>query len=68
MDLPKNSCDCHFHVFGPSSKYPYAPNRSYTPKDKSLKDYFTLLENNGISRGVIIQPSVYDLDNTVTFL
>ncbi|MDA7847905.1 amidohydrolase family protein [Sulfurospirillum sp.] len=66
MNLPKNSCDCHFHVFGPTARYPYAKNRSYTPQDKSLGEFFSLLNNNGISRGVIIQPSVYDFDNSAT--
>ncbi|NOX16055.1 MAG: amidohydrolase family protein [Epsilonproteobacteria bacterium] len=64
MSLPKNSCDCHFHVFGPSSRYPYAINRSYTPKDSSLGEFFALLQTNGISRAVIVQPSVYDYDNS----
>ncbi len=66
MNLPNNSCDCHFHVFGPSQRYPYAKNRSYTPQDKSLGEYFSHLNNNSISRAVIIQPSVYDYDNSAT--
>ena len=65
-NLQKNSCDCHFHVFGPTTKYPYSKCRSYTPEDKSLKEFFSHLEKNKISRAVIIQPSVYDLDNTAS--
>ncbi|MGB9327193.1 MAG: hypothetical protein WCB47_15180, partial [Pseudolabrys sp.] len=31
--LPPGSCDAHCHVFGPAAKFPYAPNRRYTPTD-----------------------------------
>ena len=30
---PPHACDGHCHVFGPAAKFPYAPGRSYTPKD-----------------------------------
>ena len=31
--LPPGATDAHCHVFGPGDKFPYAPNRRYTPED-----------------------------------
>ncbi|MDQ0391606.1 amidohydrolase family protein [Labrys monachus] len=66
LDLPAGAVDCHFHVFGPESAYPYAPGRSYTPPDAPLLAYEELAGTLGFSRGVIVQPSVYGLDNRRT--
>src|SRR5207247_9919624 len=57
------SCDCHAHVCGPESRYPYAPNRLYTPEDASPADYRRMLDSLGMERGVLVQPSIYGSDN-----
>ena len=31
--LPAGAVDAHCHVFGPESRFPYAPERKYTPCD-----------------------------------
>lgn len=62
--LPKESCDCHAHVFGPAARYPYAAARAYTPPDSPLGDYLALLDAVGLDRGVLVQPSVYRSDNS----
>ena len=31
--LPALATDAHCHIFGPHEKYPYAPDRPYTPPD-----------------------------------
>src|SRR2546430_2696794 len=31
--LPAGTCDAHCHVFGPQAKFPFAPERGYTPED-----------------------------------
>lgn len=59
----KNSCDCHAHVVGPESRYPYAANRLYTPHDALPSDYRRMLDSLGIERGVLVQPSIYGTDN-----
>jgi predicted TIM-barrel fold metal-dependent hydrolase len=59
----KNSCDCHAHVCGPESRYPYAANRLYTPHDALPSDYRRMLDSLGIERGVLVQPSIYATDN-----
>jgi predicted TIM-barrel fold metal-dependent hydrolase len=61
--FPEGSCDCHAHLFGPQKTYPYDPHRRYTPADCSFEDYSTMLTKIGISRAVLVQPSVYMTDN-----
>jgi hypothetical protein len=34
--------DCHLHIFGPSDRYPYTPDRAYTPPEASLASYDAL--------------------------
>ena len=63
---PPGSCDCHAHVFGPASRYPFAAGRSYTPPEASREEYLAVLEALGIARMVIVQPSVYGFDNRCT--
>jgi len=65
IKLPPLACDCHFHVFGPRSVYPYSPRRIYTPPDAPLASYLELLGVLGAERMVFVQPSVYGTDNRV---
>lgn len=59
----RGGCDCHAHVCGPQSRYPYAPNRLYTPEDARPADYRGMLDSLGVERGVLVQPSIYGTDN-----
>ena len=61
---PPGACDCHSHIFGPASQL--VANRLYTPPDASLESYLHLLNALGLSRSVIVQPSVYGTDNRAT--
>ena len=63
---PKGACDCHAHILGPQSRYPYTPHRTYTPPDAPLTNYLDMLGTLGLERAVIVQPSVYGTDNRVT--
>jgi len=63
---PTGACDCHAHIFGPAERYPYSDTRKYTPPDASLEAYSHILATLGLSRGVIVQPSVYGFDNRIT--
>jgi 2-pyrone-4,6-dicarboxylate lactonase len=56
-------CDCHAHVFGPASRYPWAAERVYTPPDALVRDYCARLVTLGIGRAVLVQPTVYGFDN-----
>jgi 2-pyrone-4,6-dicarboxylate lactonase len=62
--VPRAACDCHAHVFGPAARFPYAEPRSYTPDDAPLAAYLAHLDRLGCSRGVLVQPSAYGIDNT----
>lgn len=61
--LPPNACDSHFHLLGPATRYPYSPERIYTPPDCLLPDYLSLHKSLGLTRCVLVQPSVYGSDN-----
>lgn len=61
--LCDHATDCHAHICGPESLYPYSPNRIYTPPNALLPKYKALLDHLGISRAVLVQPSIYAADN-----
>lgn len=61
--LPPGSCDCHAHVFGPQTRFPYLPHAAYIPPDVSVDDYARMLRTIGCERGVLVQPSAYGTDN-----
>jgi 2-pyrone-4,6-dicarboxylate lactonase len=63
--LPPFACDAHTHIFGPGSKYPYAPDRSYTPPDAPLSAFRALHKKLGIRRAVIVNATVHGTDNRV---
>ena len=61
--VPENACDCHAHVFGPASRYPYQAERSYTPPDAPLTALQAMHDIFGVGRAVIVQASVHGTDN-----
>lgn len=62
--LPAGACDCHAHICGPAAAFPYASDRVYTPPDAALPQYLQLLRTLGVTRAVLVQPSVYGTDNS----
>ena len=63
LKLPPGATDCHFHVFGPQAKFPFAEKRSYTPTD-APKD--VLIDRHlflGVERGVVVQSAAHGFDN-----
>ena len=61
--LPDAACDCHVHLFGPASQYPFADDRVYTPPEAGETALNALHVRLGIARVVLVQPSVYGTDN-----
>jgi predicted TIM-barrel fold metal-dependent hydrolase len=64
--VPPGACDCHTHVFGPPSQYPYCADRTYMPGLASADDLLALQARLGLDRVVIVQPSPYGSDNRCT--
>ncbi len=65
LQLPPGACDAHVHVFGPASRFPYAPGRNFTPVDAPRETLFALHDQLGVSRCVIVQSAVHGFDNRV---
>ena len=62
--VPPNACDAHCHVFGPAKRFPFSPDRSYTPPDASFETMQGLQKVLGIERAVIVQATCHGTDNT----
>src|SRR5438105_14593016 len=65
FDVPRGACDCHVHVFDPA-RFPYFTGRIYTPPEATAEDLLALQKQLHFDRVVIVQPSVYGIDNACT--
>ncbi|WP_199175600.1 amidohydrolase family protein [Telmatospirillum siberiense] len=55
--------DCHAHVF--TRDLPLAGERRYAPDyDATIAQYLAMLDDNGMSHGVLVQPSFLGTDNS----
>src|SRR5262245_7012751 len=64
FQAPPQSCDTHFHVFGPKERYPYGTDLRYPPPLAPLSDYLPHMRRlGGFERYVFVQPSAYGRDN-----
>jgi 2-pyrone-4,6-dicarboxylate lactonase len=60
---PAGAVDAHCHVFGPEAKFPYAPERKYTPCDAPKEKLIALRDFLGLDKNVIVQASCHSKDN-----
>lgn len=60
---PLHGCDAHCHIFGPADRFPFAPERTYTPPDSGLDELKSLQDRLGLSRAVFVQASCHGTDN-----
>jgi 2-pyrone-4,6-dicarboxylate lactonase len=60
---PPGAVDAHCHVFGPAARFPFAPERRYTPCDASKEQLFALRDVLGFERNVIVQATCHGADN-----
>jgi 2-pyrone-4,6-dicarboxylate lactonase len=60
---PPGAVDAHCHVFGPGDRFPYAPERTYTPADAAKEQLFALRDFLGFSRNVLVQATCHGADN-----
>jgi predicted TIM-barrel fold metal-dependent hydrolase len=63
---PKGACDTHLHIFGDPARYPFTPQRSYTPPVCDEAAYLRMAQTIGIERMVVVQASVHGFDNSCT--
>ena len=61
--VPVGAVDAHCHVFGPGDKFPFAPERKYTPCDASKAQLYALRDHLGFSRNVVVQATCHGADN-----
>lgn len=61
---PAGSVDAHCHVIGPASRFPFAPERKYTPADAAKEQLFALRDRMGFERNVIVQATCHGSDNS----
>lgn len=64
---PPGACDCHMHIYGPAETYPPAPASPFPPvAGGDIAAYLEVRATLGLSRAVVVQPSVYGFDNRAT--
>ncbi len=63
VKFPAGATDCHAHVFGPQSQFPYVPGAAYIAPDATPQNFADMLTAIGCQRAVLVQPSVYGSDN-----
>lgn len=62
--LPAGAVDAHCHVFGPSPRFPFAPERKYTPCNAGKEKLYELRDYLGFTRNVIVQATCHGKDNS----
>jgi len=62
--LPPGAVDAHCHVFGPGARFPFAPERKYTPCDAPKEVLWQLRDRLGFARNVIVQATCHGADNS----
>lgn len=63
---PANTCDTHFHVWGPPNLFPYAESRRYTPPAAPIEHFWAMASVIGVERGFLLHASAHGFDNAVT--
>lgn len=64
VPVPAGACDTHMHIFTPG--VPMLPGSNMPAQDGSLARYREMQRRLGLTRTVIVQPTAYGCDNTVT--
>lgn len=62
--VPAHAVDAHCHVFGPARRFPFAPERKYTPCDAPKEALWKLRDFLGFERNVIVQATCHGADNS----
>jgi 2-pyrone-4,6-dicarboxylate lactonase len=62
--VPAGAVDAHCHVFGPGGRFPFAPERKYTPCDASREQLFALRDFLGFDKNIVVQATCHGADNS----
>ncbi len=62
---PPGAWDSHFHIFAPSDRFPYQPDRAYTPPVAPVERLIALLDHLGFANGLVVQGNAHVYDNSV---
>ncbi|KAK5170416.1 uncharacterized protein LTR77_005004 [Saxophila tyrrhenica] len=63
--IPKGTWDTHMHCVDPTN-FPLSKDAKYTPSPHTIQQAQTFLSSLGITKMVIVQPSIYGNDNSCT--
>jgi 2-pyrone-4,6-dicarboxylate lactonase len=65
--LPPGACNAHCHVFGPATRFPYAADGTFVPKEDAPKEaLYALNDGLGLERCVVVQSACHGFDNRAT--
>jgi predicted TIM-barrel fold metal-dependent hydrolase len=64
--VPAGACDSHVHVFGDATRFPFSPDRPYTPPLAPVNELRRQLRRLHMDRVVIVSPAVYGTNNDCT--
>jgi D-galactarolactone isomerase len=64
LKAPPNACDCHMHIY--DSRFPVAPNAKLRPPEATVDAYRLFQKRIGTTRNIVVTPSTYGTDNSVT--
>ena len=67
LALPAGACNAHCHVFGPRTRFPYAPDATFVPAEDAPKEVlYALNDGLGLERCVVVQSACHGFDNRAT--
>ena len=64
--VPAGACDCHVHVFGDAKRFPFSPDRPYTPPPAPVDELRKMQGTLHMTRVVVVTPAVYGTNNECT--
>jgi predicted TIM-barrel fold metal-dependent hydrolase len=64
--LPPDTCDCHVHVFGPATEFPFSPANAERGFNAPKEDLHVMHRTLGIGRCVVVHGGSHGTDLSVT--
>ncbi len=61
---PAGAIDCHIHLFGPASRYPFDPGSRYVSDDALPETHVSLQDAIGLAGAVVVSGGGYGPDTT----